>query len=439
MPHFDFDLSVYQARRSALQAAMPGDGLVVLLGADEMFRNADVDHPFRQTSDFLYLTGFDEPDAALILTPESTLLLCRPKDADMETWTGFRWGPDAAREAFGMDHAACIDDLDSVLAETASDAGAIGYAFNDARAATKVQHLQAELAKRARQGVVPAARHFDLNPLVHEARLIKSDAELAMMARAGDISARAHRRAMVTAHPGIFEYQLQANIEHEHRSAGSKREAYQAIVAGGDNANTLHYVANNQAIADGELVLIDAGCELNYYAADITRTFPVNGRFTQAQRRVYQVVLDAHAAALDKVRPGQAFGDYHDAAVRVLVAGMVELGLLSGEVDALIESGEYRRYYMHRTGHWLGMDVHDVGRYAVEGESRPLQPGMVLTVEPGLYIRADDETAPAEYRGIGVRIEDDVAVTAGEPWVLTGAVPKAIDAVEALMAEDTWA
>lgn len=243
---------------------------------------------------------------------------------------------------------------------------------------------------------------------------------------------------MVSAKPGIMEYQLQAEIEHEHRMAGSKREAYQAIVAGGDNANTLHYVANNQSIADGDLVLIDAGCELNYYAADITRTFPVNGQFSDAQKAVYQIVLDAQAAALDKVRAGCAFNEYHDAAVEVLVAGMVDLGLLQGDVAELIESGDYRRYYMHRTGHWLGMDVHDCGRYAVDGESRPLQPGMVLTVEPGLYIRADDTDAPEHLRGIGIRIEDDVVVTQGDPEILTRDVPKSIADIEALMAGDSW-
>ncbi|QGG81213.1 M24 family metallopeptidase [Litorivicinus lipolyticus] len=439
MQHFEFDLSLYQSRRAALQAALPANGLLVLVGADEMYRNADVDHPFRQTSDFLYLSGFEEPDAALILTAESSLLLCRPKDETMETWTGFRWGPDAAAEAFGFDHAACSDDLAEVLAETASDADAIGYAFNDERAAGLVQELQAELSKRARQGVVPAAQHFDANPLIHEARLIKSADELAMMRRAGEISARAHRRAMVVASAGVAEYRLQAEIEFEHRVAGSKREAYQAIVAGGDHANTLHYVANDQAIADGELVLIDAGCELNYYAADITRTFPVNGVFSPAQRRVYQIVLDAQLAALEQVRAGRPFNAYHDAAVRVLVAGMVELGLLQGDIDELIEGGDYRRYYMHRTGHWLGMDVHDVGRYADNGEPRALRPGMVLTVEPGLYIRADDKDAPAELRGIGIRIEDDVAVTDGAPDILTAAVPKSIDGIEALMASGSWA
>ena len=437
-PIFGFDVSVYQARRRAVQAQLPDNALVVLFGADEMYRNHDVDYPFRQTSDFLYLTGFEEPEAALILTNTESLLLCRAKNAEMETWTGFRWGPDAAKAQFAMDHAACIDDLESVLAETASDVDVIGYAFSDAHARDVVGKLQSELAKRARQGVVPPAHLIDLNPLLHEARVIKSEAELSIMRQAGEISARAHRRAMVTAQSGVNEYQLQAEIEYEHRTAGSKREAYQAIVAGGDNANTLHYVANNQPIADGELVLIDAGCELNYYAADITRTWPINGRFSDAQKAVYNIVLDAQSAALEKVTAGQPFSAYHDAAVEVLVAGMVQLGLLKGEVAELIESGDYRRYYMHRTGHWLGMDVHDCGRYAIEGEPRLLQPGMVLTVEPGLYIRADDETAPAELRGIGIRIEDDVVVTDGAPEILTAGVPKTVDEIEALMAGSEW-
>lgn len=429
-----FDLSVYKRRLQTLQSQLPPKSMALLLGATEQTRNRDVEHAFRQFSDFVYLTGFEEPDAALVVTPERACLLTRPKDKDMEIWTGFRFGPEGAKAHFAFDESAEIDDLESVLADLGKNAQTLLCPFDDEHARALLGDLQGALAKMGRQGVVPPTGWQDLNPLIHQARLIKSEAERDMMRQAGKLSARAHRRAMCHVKPGVFEYQLQAEIEHEHRMAGSAREAYGAIVAGGNNANVLHYVSNRDALQDGDLVLIDAGCELNYYAADITRTFPVNGRFSEAQAAVYDWVLKAQYAALDAVKPGAAFNDYHDAAVKVLVEGMIELGLLDGTVDERIEDGSYKRYYMHRTGHWLGMDVHDVGRY----KDTQLEPGMVLTVEPGMYIEAGDTEAPEHLRGIGIRIEDDVLVTETGHEVLTADVPKERADIEALQAKGQW-
>ena len=430
--HFSLENSVYAQRRAAIQAQLKPGRVAMLLGAEEQIRNRDVEHAFRQSSDMLYLTGFAEPDAALVMTCDQAILAVRPKNAEMEVWTGFRYGPDAAVEAFGVDRAVCIDDLDDLLLEL-TPMGWL-YAYDDPRAHAKIGQLQSKLVMKTRRQGEPPKGTADLNPLIHDARLVKSPIEQDIMRLAGSISARAHCRAMEFAYPGVMEYQLQAEIEHEHRMAGSKREAYGAIVAGGNNANVLHYISNDQPIADGDLVLIDAGCELYNYAADITRTWPVNGRFSPAQAEAYDWVLKAQLASIDAVRAGAAFEDYHNVALRVLVEGLVAMQVLDGGVDELIESGAYKPYYMHRTGHWLGMDVHDVGTYNVQGQSRTLQPGMVVTVEPGLYFDANGP-APERLKGIGIRIEDDVLVTNGEPEVLTADVPKTIADIEALMAD----
>lgn len=429
--HFGLDLSVYRARRQAIQAQLKPGSVALLLGAEEQLRNRDVEHAFRQSSDMLYLTGFAEPDAALVLTSDQAILAVRPKDPDMEVWTGFRYGPDAAQGEFGADRAVVIDELDDLLLDLTPATWL--YAYDDPRAHQRIGGLQHQLVMKTRRQGEPPAATMDLNPLVHSARLVKSADELAIMRKAGALSAAAHCRAMRGAKPGVMEYQLQAEIEHEHRMAGSKREAYGAIVAGGNNANVLHYVSNDQPIKDGDLVLIDAGCELNNYAADITRTWPINGKFSAAQAEAYEWVLKAQLAAIDAVRAGRRFEEYHDAALRVLVQGLVAMGVLQGEIDELIESGAYRPYYMHRTGHWLGMDVHDVGTYNLAGASRTLEPGMVVTVEPGLYFDANGP-APERFKGIGIRIEDDVVVTEGDPEILTADVPKTIADIEALMA-----
>lgn len=429
--HFSLDTSVYAQRRARLQAQLKPGRVALLLGAEEQIRNRDVEHAFRQTSDMLYLTGFAEPDAALILTSDQAILAVRPKNPEMEVWTGFRWGPAAACEAFGVDRAVAIDELDSVLLEL-TPSGWL-YAYDDPRAHAKVGELQSQLVLKTRRQGEPPKGTADLNPLIHDARLIKSPQEQALMRKAAELSARAHTRAMRVARPGVMEYQLQAEIEHEHRMAGSKREAYGAIVAGGNNACVLHYISNDQPIADGELVLIDAGCEFENYAADITRTWPINGRFSAAQAEAYEWVLKAQLASIDAVRAGRAFEEYHNVALRILVEGLVAMGVLHGDIDELIDTEAYKPYYMHRTGHWLGMDVHDVGTYHHQGASRTLQPGMVVTVEPGLYFDAAGP-APDRFKGIGIRIEDDVLVTDSDPEVLTAGVPKTIAEIESVMA-----
>ena len=429
--HFSLDTSVYAQRRARLQAQLKPGRVALLLGAEEQIRNRDVEHAFRQSSDMLYLTGFAEPDAALILTSDQAILAVRPKNPEMEVWTGFRWGPAAACEAFGVDRAVAIDELDSVLLEL-TPSGWL-YAYDDPRAHAKVGELQSQLLLKTRRQGEPPKGTADLNPLIHDARLIKSPQEQALMRKAAELSARAHTRAMRVARPGVMEYQLQAEIEHEHRMAGSKREAYGAIVAGGNNASVLHYISNDQPIADGELVLIDAGCEFENYAADITRTWPINGRFSAAQAEAYEWVLKAQLASIDAVRAGRAFEEYHNVALRILVEGLVAMGVLHGDIDELIDTEAYKPYYMHRTGHWLGMDVHDVGTYHYQGASRTLQPGMVVTVEPGLYFDAAGP-APDRFKGIGIRIEDDVLVTDSDPEVLTAGVPKTIAEIESVMA-----
>lgn len=429
--HFSLDTSVYAQRRARLQAQLKPGRVALLLGAEEQIRNRDVEHAFRQSSDMLYLTGFAEPDAALILTSDQAILAVRPKNPEMEVWTGFRWGPAAACEAFGVDRAVAIDELDSVLLEL-TPSGWL-YAYDDPRAHAKVGELQSQLVLKTRRQGEPPKGTADLNPLIHDARLIKSPQEQALMRKAAELSARAHTRAMRVARPGVMEYQLQAEIEHEHRMAGSKREAYGAIVAGGNNACVLHYISNDQPIADGELVLIDAGCEFENYAADITRTWPINGRFSAAQAEAYEWVLKAQLASIDAVRAGRAFEEYHNVALRILVEGLVAMGVLHGDIDELIDTEAYKPYYMHRTGHWLGMDVHDVGTYHYQGASRTLQPGMVVTVEPGLYFDAAGP-APDRFKGIGIRIEDDVLVTDSDPEVLTAGVPKTIAEIESVMA-----
>ena len=433
------DTTPYLNRRQRLLERM-GSGIAVLTTAPERLRNRDNPYPYRADSYFQYLTGFTEPESALILIAgdqPKAILFCRARDADREIWDGYRYGPDAAGEAFAVDEARTIDKLDETLAELLADQPALWHsvgfdADGDRRVATALNAVRAQsrTGKRA-----PAVIH-DLRAALDEMRLIKDDHELALMRRAAAISVAAHRRAMQAAAPGRYEYEIEADLIHEFRRQGSQSPAYASIVAAGANACVLHYVANDQPMLDSELLLIDAGCELDGYAADITRTFPVNGRFSGAQRDIYQLVLSAQLAAIDAVRPGASFNAYHDAATGVLAQGMIDLGLIAGSLDAALESGSYKRFYMHRCGHWLGSDVHDVGDYRIAAngsEWRPLAAGMVLTVEPGCYIRPADDIAQ-HFWNIGVRIEDDVLVTATGNEVYTAAAEKEIAAIEALMA-----
>jgi Xaa-Pro aminopeptidase len=430
----DFDPVLHGARRARLAQAMQA-GVAVIPTAPERIRNRDTHYPYRFDSHFYYLTGFAEPEAALVLVAGAqprSILFCREKNEERETWDGFRYGPALARERFGFDEAWPIAQLDEKLAELLGDQAALHYpvgadAHWDARAMGWLNAVRA----RARAGVGAPERVHDVRALIDEMRLVKDAQELALMRRAATISAAAHRRAMRAARQGAFEYTLEAELLYEFRRGGAQFPAYWPIVAGGANACVLHYVANDAPLADGDLVLIDAGCELNGYAADITRTFPVGARFSGAQREVYDIVLAAQTAAIAEVRAGRAWNEPHDAAVKVLAQGMLDLGLLKGSLAETLEKETYKRFYMHRTGHWLGLDVHDAGEYKRAGKWRSLVAGMTLTVEPGLYIRAAEDV-PERLRGIGIRIEDDVLVTEAGCEVLTAAAPKNIADIEAL-------
>ncbi len=431
------DLAVYAARRARLMAELGSDAVAVLATAPERLRNRDSHYPYRFDSHFYYLTGFAEPEAVLVLHGASgrSILFCRERDPEREIWDGLRYGPQAAREAFGFDEAWPIGELDQRLPDWLSGQAALHCVLGEDAAWDRrvLDWLQA-LRALARNGVQAPRGMFDLRRVLDAMRLIKDEHEIAIMQRSADIAAAAHCRAMRATRPGMNEYQIEAELLYEFRRQGAQAPAYTSIVAGGAHACVLHYVENNGWLADGELLLVDAGCELDGYASDITRTFPVNGRFTGAARDVYACVLAAQAAALEQVRPGNSWQAPHEAAVRVLAQGMLDWRLLQGSLDGVVESGAYKRFYMHRTGHWLGLDVHDVGEYKQGGEWRPLQPGMVLTVEPGCYIRAAEDI-PQAFCNIGVRIEDDVLVDVDGHRVLTSAVPSAMAGIEALMAQ----
>lgn len=436
------DVSEYPLRRQRLMAMMNPNSLAIVAAAPATVRNRDVEHPYRQDSDFYYLSGFDEEQAVLVLIPGREqgeyVLFCQEKNPEMEIWTGRRVGPDAAPDVLGVDQAFPIDDIDDILPGLMEGKDKV-YANLGTRPDVD-QRLMGwvnQIKTQVRNGATPPHEFGALDQLLHEMRLIKSDAEIALMRKAAEVSAEAHCRAMQSVQPGQFEYQLEAELTHTFMTAGSRWPAYPSIVGTGDNACILHYTRNDDVIKDGDLILIDAGCELDYYASDITRTFPANGRFSDEQAALYQLVLDAQLAAIAAVKAGNNWQQPHDAAVRVLVEGLLELGLLQGEVDDCINEATYRRFYMHKTGHWLGMDVHDVGEYRVDGEYRSLEPGMVLTVEPGLYVAPDDETVDVRWRGIGIRIEDDVVVTENGCDILTSDVPKTIADIEALMAANT--
>ncbi|MFA7666786.1 MAG: Xaa-Pro aminopeptidase [Burkholderiaceae bacterium] len=443
-------IQIHTPRRRRLADAMraQGGGVAILFTATEKTRNRDSHFPYRWDSHFYWLTGFPEPEAAVVIVAgasadeDRSILFCRAKDVERETWDGWRHGPELARERFGFDETWTIDRLDERLATLLADQPAIWHALGaDATLDARLRGWLAAVRAQARAGMTAPARAFDVLQIIDEMRLVKDAHELAIMRRAAKISAAAHVRAMRASRPGRYEYEIDAELLHSFRAAGAQYPAYGSIVASGRNACVLHYVSNDAQMADGDLLLIDAGCELDGYASDITRTFPVNGRFSGPQRTLYDIVLESQHAAVAAIRAGARFTDPHDAAVRVLVQGMVDCRLLTGSVDGLIESGDYRRFYMHRTGHWLGMDVHDCGDYREPGAPagpdggrpwRVLRPGMVLTVEPGIYVRAADDV-PADYHDIGIRIEDDAVVTEDGCALTTGDVPKAADEIEALM------
>ncbi len=428
----------FALRRQQLMQNIGADAVAIVPAALHHRRNRDTEYRFRQDSDFYYLSGFAEPEALLVLLPGRAegefVMFCRPRDREMEIWNGYRAGPEGAINDFGAQQAFTIDELDQRLPELLAGRDRV-YAPMGVQPAfdQRLAGWLGSVRAKSRAGVRARGALHQLDAALHPLRLIKSAAELAIMQRAADLSAEGHRRAMALAAPGRYEYELEAELLHTFTRHGCQAPAYGSIVGSGANACILHYGENDRRMQDGDLVLIDAGGELDHYAADITRTFPVNGRFSAPQKDLYEVVLAAQLAAIASVCPGASWQAPHDAAVRVLTQGLVDHGLLQGSVDGLIESNAFRRFYMHRTGHWLGMDVHDVGDYQIDGQWRPLSAGMVLTVEPGLYVSPDDETVAAHWRGIGIRIEDDVAVTAQGHHVLSAKAPKAVAEIEALV------
>ena len=427
----------FSRRRQSLLAQID-QGVAVIPTAPEAIRNRDAHYPYRFDSYFYYLTGFAEPEAVLVLVggdqPQS-ILFCRDKDLDREIWDGFRYGPDAARETFGFDEAYSISRLDELVPQLLADRSRLYFSLGaDVQWDARVTGWINQVRNQARAGVAAPNELVDIRGLLDEMRLFKTEDELATMRKAAEISAKAHRRAMRAAQPGVAEYEIEAELLHEFRRQGAQAPAYTSIVASGANACVLHYVANDARLRDGELLLIDAGCELDGYASDITRTFPVNGKFSGPQRDLYELVLAAQHAAIEAVRSGNHWNAPHEAALNVLARGFIDFGLCKGSVEGVLESGEYRRFYMHRTGHWLGLDVHDTGEYKRNGEWRPLEPGMVLTVEPGCYVRPAEDV-PEHYWNIGIRIEDDAVVTQGECEIITAGAPKSVADIEALMAE----
>lgn len=429
----------FARRRQALMNMMGENSIAILPSAPHYRRNRDTEYRYRQDSDFYYLSGFPEPEAVLCLIPGrehgEVVLFCRERDRTMEIWNGYRAGPEGAVSDYGANDAFPITDIDDILPGLLEGKAKVYYAMGaypefDRRVMDWVNTIRAKV----RSGAQPPDEFLMLDHLLHDLRLFKSAEELKLMRRVAGLSARAHVRAMQAAKPGKHEYELEAEILHEFHRHGCAAPAYTTIVGSGTNACILHYIENDAVMQDGDLVLIDAGGELDHYAADITRTFPVNGKYSPEQRAVYDVVLKAQLAAIAQVQPGHSWQAPHEAALRTLTEGLVEIGLLKGVVDELIETEAYKPFFMHRTGHWLGMDVHDVGDYKVDGLWRQLEPGMVLTVEPGLYIAPDCETVEPRWRGIGVRIEDDVLVTKTGHEVLTSGVPKSADEIEALMA-----
>ncbi len=428
----------FARRRRQLIRIMGRDAIAIVPAAPVRHRNNDVEYAYRQDSDFFYLTGFGEPEAVAVLVPgrpqAEYVLFVRDRDPEREVWDGRRAGTAGATRRYGADDAFPIDDIDEILPGLMENRARVFYAMGthpefDQRVVGWVNALRAQ----ARNGRHPPQEIVALDHVLHDMRLYKSRTELSLMREAARIGARAHIRAMKACRPGRNEYEIAAEIVHEfHRHRADI--SYLPIVGGGENACILHYRENDQPLRDGDLLLIDAGCEYECYASDITRTLPVNGRFTPEQRAVYEIVLEANLAAIAKVRPGNSWNDPHAAAVRVVTQGLKRLGLLKGRVTALEREGAYRRFFMHRTGHWLGMDVHDVGDYKVGDEWRVLEPGMVLTIEPGIYISSARRGVPRRFRNIGIRIEDDVVVTRDGAEVLTSGAPKDPDAIEAAMA-----
>lgn len=429
----------FARRRKQLMAQMEPNSIAIVPAAPERPRSRDTEYHYRQDSDFLYLSGFEEPQAVLVLIPGREhgefVLFVRERNREREIWDGYRAGPEGACSEFEADDAFPIDDIDEILPGLLEGKQRVYYSMGkDSEFDKHVMDWVNTIRAKVRSGATPPGEFLDLSHFLNDMRLFKSAAELRVMKEAGEISARAHVRAMKASRPGVMEYQLEAEIIHEFQMSGARFPAYNSIVGGGKNGCILHYIENSAPLKNGDLVLIDAGCELDYYAADITRTFPVNGKFSPEQKALYEICLQAQLDAIAVAKPGNHWNDPHEATVRVITEGLVKIGLLEGDVNELIKTEAYKEFYMHRAGHWLGMDVHDVGDYKVGGEWRVLEPGMVMTVEPGIYVAPDNERVAKKWRGIGIRIEDDVVITKDGNEVLTKDVPKTIAEIEALMA-----
>lgn len=413
-------MNTFKQRRDALLSKIGPEGAVVIAAAPECYRNRDSEYLYRQDSDFYYFTGFNEPESVMVLLPDQYILFCRPRNPDEEVWVGVRAGLEGAKETYGADRSYDISDFSKEIKKLLC-AKKIYCPIND-------NSIYDELKVRYELN--------DLYPISSELRVIKSDYEIKRLKRAVEISSAAHSRAMRFVQPDMMEYELEAEIAHEFLRKGSRAPAYTTIVGGGANACVLHYVDNNKPLKSGDLVLVDAGAEYDYYASDITRTYPVNGKFSEQQKTIYNLVLSAQLAIIKKIKPGMLYGEMQKTAVQYITQGLVNLGILKGDVNQLIEGQQYKQFYMHGAGHWLGMDVHDVGSYRIDDEPRPLEPGMVFTVEPGIYIAAVDNV-DKKWWNIGVRIEDDILVTENGCEVLSDAVPKTVADIEALMAQKT--
>ena len=429
----------YKRRRKHLMQIMGEDAVAILPAALVRMRNRDAEFQYRQDSDFHYITGFDEPEAVAVLVPGREhgeyILFCRENDKKMETWNGLRAGQDGAIDKYAADDSFPIDDIDDILPGLLENKEKVYYSMGvhpdfDQQVIKWVNRLR----EQTRIGIHTPSEFVALDHQLHDMRLYKSATEVKVMRKAAKIAAKGHIKAMQFCEPGIYEYQLEAELLHTFMHEGARFPAYSSIVGGGKNGCILHYVENNEVLKNGDLVLIDAGAELECYASDISRTFPVNGKYSKEQRALYDIVLAAQHAAIEQVQPGNHWNDPHEAAIKVITQGLIDVGILEGDLETNIEDENYKDFYMHRTGHWLGMDVHDVGDYKVDDEWRVLEPGMVLTVEPGLYISADHENVAKKWHNVGIRIEDDILVTKDGYDVLSKDVPKDPDEIEALMA-----
>ena len=431
-----------RTRRKELMAQMEPNSIGLVPSAPPSLRNNDAEYLYRQNSDFYYLTGFAEEHALLALIPGrkqgEVVLFCQEKNKEKELWTGILMGPDAAIQNLAIDDAYPIADIDDILPGLIEGRDRVYYSMGkDDKFDDQVMEWVKTVRQKAKMGAHPPGEFLMLDHLLHEMRLFKSTAEIKLMERAAKISAEGHRRAMAFCRPGVHEYELEAELLYAFTRNGSRAPAYSSIVAAGDNACILHYNTNNAAIEVGDLVLIDAGCEYEYYASDITRTFPASGKFSDEQKAIYEIVLKAQEAAIEEVKPGALWDAPHNASVEVITKGLIKLGLLQGTLSQCIKSEAYKEFYMHRVGHWIGMDVHDVGNYKIDGNWRVLEAGMVTTIEPGIYIAPDNTDVPEQWRGIGVRIEDDVLVTKSGYRILSIGVPKTVLEIEAFMSETT--